>query len=64
MSAPIIEMVKPWFEKENPVNRVGNTETDLEGPLLLLASDAGAYITGADITVDGGMTLLAKNFGS
>ncbi len=30
---------------------------DLDGPLLLLASDAGRYITGATLTVDGGHTL-------
>ena len=32
---------------------------DLEGPLLLLASDASAYMTGSTITVDGGHTLMA-----
>lgn len=30
---------------------------DLDGALLLLASPAGAYMTGSVITVDGGMTL-------
>ena len=30
---------------------------DLDGPLLLLASDAGRYMTGATITVDGGHSL-------
>jgi NAD(P)-dependent dehydrogenase (short-subunit alcohol dehydrogenase family) len=29
-------------------------QQDLDGALLLLASDAGAYITGNSIVVDGG----------
>ncbi len=36
-----------------PLNRWGEVE-DLTGPLLLLASDAGSYITGATLVVDGG----------
>ena len=36
-----------------PERRLGRPE-DLDGALLLLVSDAGRYITGADIVVDGG----------
>ncbi|MDQ6434843.1 SDR family oxidoreductase [Mesorhizobium sp. LHD-90] len=36
-----------------PQRRIG-LEQDLDGALLLLASDAGAYITGAALAVDGG----------
>lgn len=36
-----------------PQRRLG-TPSDLDGPLLLLASDAGAYMTGSVIAVDGG----------
>lgn len=36
-----------------PQRRLGRMQ-DLDGPLLLLASDAGAYITGTEIVVDGG----------
>ena len=39
-----------------PQRRVGNLD-DLNGPLLLLASDAGALMTGASLTVDGGHVL-------
>ena len=39
--------------KRVPMRRAGHLN-DLDGPLLLLASDASAYMTGAVIPVDGG----------
>jgi len=39
--------------KRIPQRRLGKPE-DLDGALLLLASDAGAYITGSVLSVDGG----------
>ena len=39
--------------KRIPQRRLGKPE-DLDGPLLLLASDASAYMTGSVITADGG----------
>jgi NAD(P)-dependent dehydrogenase (short-subunit alcohol dehydrogenase family) len=39
--------------KRIPQRRLGKLE-DLEGPLLLMCSDAGAYMTGAILAVDGG----------
>jgi NAD(P)-dependent dehydrogenase (short-subunit alcohol dehydrogenase family) len=36
-----------------PQRRLGQP-SDLDGPLLLLASDAGAYMTGSVVAVDGG----------
>ena len=38
--------------------RAGRME-ELDGPLLLLASDAGSFMTGSIITVDGGILLSA-----
>ena len=39
--------------KRIPQRRLGTVE-ELTGPLLLLASDAGAHMTGSVVTVDGG----------
>ena len=39
--------------KRIPQRRLGRLQ-DLDGPLLLLASDAGAYMTGSELAVDGG----------
>ena len=41
------------LKREIPVGRFGE-EHDLDGPLLLLVSDAGRYIAGTTIVVDGG----------
>lgn len=37
-----------------PLKRLGSVE-ELSGPLLLLASDAGSYMTGTTLAVDGGI---------
>ena len=39
-----------------PMRRAGQLQ-ELDGPLLLLASDAGAFMTGSVLTVDGGHTV-------
>lgn len=48
-----------WFiqnlAEKTMLKRIGQPE-DLAGALILLASDASAYITGANISVDGGWT--------
>ena len=41
------------FEKRIPQRHYGRFE-DLDGPLLLLASDASAWMTGSTVVVDGG----------
>lgn len=45
-----------WAER-NPFGRMGQPE-ELTGAVNLLASQAGSYITGADILVDGGISVF------
>jgi len=47
------------LKRDIPMGRFGN-DGDLDGALLLLASDAGSYITGAIIVVDGGQVIQIK----
>lgn len=44
------------LKRSIPMGRFGE-EGDLDGPLLLLASRAGAYITGATVVADGGQVI-------
>ncbi|MBV1697067.1 MAG: SDR family oxidoreductase [Hyphomicrobiales bacterium] len=47
------------MKKKIPMGRFGETR-DLDGPLLLLASDAGSYMTGAIIVADGGQVVALR----
>jgi 3-oxoacyl-[acyl-carrier protein] reductase len=46
----------PDMSRHIPVGRIGETR-DLDGALLLLASDAGRFMAGATIVVDGGQVV-------
>ena len=60
----ITDLNRDWFDTDEgrdlvsriPQRRTGELE-HLNGPLLLLASEAGALMTGASLTVDGGHVL-------
>lgn len=45
------------LERRTAAHRWGKPE-DLRGALLLLASDAGAYITGQTLVIDGGLSVV------
>jgi NAD(P)-dependent dehydrogenase (short-subunit alcohol dehydrogenase family) len=42
-----------------PLSRIGKPE-DVAGACLFLSSQAGSYVTGATITVDGGSVVNSK----
>ena len=47
------ESGRKWIERNTPLRRPA-TVNELDGAMLLLASEAGSYITGETIAVDGG----------
>jgi len=59
----VTDLNREWFEsaageslvKAIPMRRTGNLD-ELTVPLLLLASDAGSFMTGSIVVVDGGQT--------
>lgn len=57
MTKGLLEMMGEEAASEAPLRRLGGPE-DLKGVAVLLASDAGAFITGQIIAVDGGVTAI------
>jgi NAD(P)-dependent dehydrogenase (short-subunit alcohol dehydrogenase family) len=47
--------IRSGIEERTPMGRVGRLE-ELKGPIVFLASEASAYVTGQTIYVDGGWT--------
>ena len=47
---------KDEFREKIPMGRYGKSLAEIGGVVAFLASDAGAYITGQNIRVDGGIT--------
>jgi len=56
MSSGLLDAKGDEFLKGIPLNRFGGPD-DIKGVALLLASDAGAYITGETLVVDGGQAV-------
>jgi sorbose reductase len=52
---PGIEKARSVWNARNPTGRMGHP-WELTGPLIMLCSNAGRYINGTDIIVDGGAT--------
>jgi NAD(P)-dependent dehydrogenase (short-subunit alcohol dehydrogenase family) len=52
-----LEEHRSIWKQRIPYGRMGNPE-ELTGAIILLASKAGNYMTGADILVDGGLTIF------
>jgi len=54
-SPEVQQMVSQWIER-TPAGRMGDV-TDLQGAVVLLASEASDFMTGNDLVIDGGYCL-------
>jgi NAD(P)-dependent dehydrogenase (short-subunit alcohol dehydrogenase family) len=57
MTRGILEMMGDDVSRQPPLGRLGGPE-DLKGIVAVLASDAGSFITGQIIAIDGGVTAM------
>ena len=57
MSEPLIARHESRLVELTPMRRLG-ADGDLKGVVVMLASDAGAYLTGQVIAVDGGLSVM------
>ncbi|KMS56810.1 SDR family oxidoreductase [Sphingobium cupriresistens] len=57
MTAATVDVHGAEMIAQTPLGKLGG-ETDLMGPAVLLASDAGGHITGQVIVIDGGATVI------
>ena len=55
MTRPVLEGLgmADWIRSRTPARRLGELD-DLRGPIVFLASDESAYVTGLNMAVDGG----------
>lgn len=54
MTAFLAENLASGLEDQIPMKRLGRSK-DIAGAVIFLASDAGAYLTGVELPVDGGL---------
>ncbi|HXU67101.1 MAG TPA: SDR family oxidoreductase, partial [Casimicrobiaceae bacterium] len=57
MTKGVLEMMGDDVAGEAPLGRLGGPE-DLKGLVAVLASDAGRFITGQIVAIDGGVTAM------
>jgi NAD(P)-dependent dehydrogenase (short-subunit alcohol dehydrogenase family) len=57
MTKGIMDMLGDAVADKAPLKRIGGAE-DLKGAVALFASDAGSFITGQTLAVDGGVTII------
>lgn len=53
---PQAQELHPFWIEQTPMGRLGEVE-DLMGAVVYLACDASAFMTGHNLTIDGGYTL-------